>query len=248
MLACRNDLVTLENFSYGDTPTEEAVHDIDEGTTCGGKEIEVSVYELSGRHDVRDLVVKTLLTYFELEGILQSTGPKYTEYKFQPQRPSLEFFSNSITERAQFLRSVLKFARKGKTWLTIDVAAASERLMQPRERIIAALTILTNAETSYCKLPECDLVTKYSNVLLTWRVWSIRYRKSLRMREEQDIARLRRVISLAESPGCYTENLLKYFGEEHDKCGHCGRCQGKPQQVLPLSTGAVISTADRRSC
>ncbi|TWU17833.1 RecQ family ATP-dependent DNA helicase [Bythopirellula polymerisocia] len=245
MLACRNDLVTLENFSYGDTPTELAVRDLTKELLSGGEEIEVSVYELSGRYDVRDLVVKTLLTYLELEGILQSTGPKYTEYKFQPQRPSLEVLQQFDDERAQFLRSVLQLARKGRTWLTIDVAAASERLVQPRERIVAALDYLDQ---------RGDIVLQTAGVRFGYKVLKRvadleglvhSIQEKFEMREEQDIDRLRRVISLVESPGCYTDNLLEYFGEEHGKCGHCGRCQGAPQQVLPLSTGAAISTADR---
>ncbi len=142
MLACRDDLVTLENFTYGDTPTKEAVRTLTQELLAGGDEIEVSVYDLSAHHDVRDLVVKTLLTYLELEGILHSTGPKYTEYKFQPQRSSREILEQFDADRANFLRSVLQLARKGKTWFTIDVAAASERLAQPRNRIVAALDYL----------------------------------------------------------------------------------------------------------
>ena len=128
MLACRDDLVTLENFVYGDTPTEEAVRALTRELLADGDEVEVSVYDLSGRHDVRDLVVKTLLTYLELEGVLRSTGPKYTEYKFQPLKPSQEILHQFDAERSQFLRSVFQLARKENTWLTIDVSAASERL------------------------------------------------------------------------------------------------------------------------
>ncbi|QEG34371.1 RecQ family ATP-dependent DNA helicase [Bythopirellula goksoeyrii] len=245
MLACRDDLVTLENFSYGDTPTEEGVRELTRELLAGRDEIEVSVYDLSGRHDVRDLVVKTLLTYLELEGVLQSTGPKYTEYKFQPLRPSQTILEQFNAERADFLRSIFKLARKGKTWLTIDVAAASERLSESRERIVAALDYLDQ---------RGDILLQASGVRFGYRVVKrvadledlVRtMQEKFEQREEQDIARLRKVVSLVECPGCYTRYLLDYFGEDRDDCGHCGRCQGNPQQTLPRAQYSKITDRDR---
>ena len=86
LLACADDVVTLENFTYGDTPTRRpSLH------WCGdvlgrGQLFDVSEHELSALYDVRPLVVKTLLTYLELEDVLQATSPFYSEYKFQPQK------------------------------------------------------------------------------------------------------------------------------------------------------------------
>ena len=102
----------------------------------------MSVYDLAQRHDVRDLVVKTLLTYLELEGVLHSTGPFYTEFKFQPLAASAEILKKFDADRADFLRSVLQLAKKGRTWFSLDADAASRALGQPRERIIAALDYL----------------------------------------------------------------------------------------------------------
>jgi ATP-dependent DNA helicase RecQ len=47
-------------------------------------------------------------------------------------------------------------------------------------------------------------------------------------RERQDIARIRRVLSLAEHQGCRTAYLLDYFGEALGTCGHCDRCLSEP--------------------
>jgi ATP-dependent DNA helicase RecQ len=65
-------------------------------------------------------------------------------------------------------------------------------------------------------------------------------------REENDIARLRKVIELSECSGCYTRYLLEYFGEKRDNCRHCSRCQGAPRQVLQRSTVAGVGDADRK--
>jgi len=93
--------------------------------------LELSVYELSARHDVRDLVVKTLLTYLELEGILQPTGAIYTQYKFQPQRPSAEILGRFNPARAKFIGDIFRQSKAGKTWFSIDVAQAALTLAQP---------------------------------------------------------------------------------------------------------------------
>ncbi len=139
LLACADDVTTLENFTYGDTPTRQAIAGlVDEVLGASGSDgaaaeksaeetIELALYELSGRHDVRDLVVKTLMTYLELEGILQPTGAVYTEYKFKPQRPSAQILARFDADRAQFVASLFKQARPGKTWFAIDVAQAALR-------------------------------------------------------------------------------------------------------------------------
>ena len=115
MLASANDVVTLENFSYGDTPEAETVGEFTRHIFAAGETFDISEYELSNRFDVRQLVAKTLLTYLELEGSLASTGPFYSEYKFQPQCSSSEMLAGVSGEEAQFLRGVFRHARKGRT-------------------------------------------------------------------------------------------------------------------------------------
>ena len=46
--------------------------------------------ESSGCSDIRPLVVKTLLTYLELDNVIHSTGPFYSGLKFQPEKTSQE--------------------------------------------------------------------------------------------------------------------------------------------------------------
>ena len=69
---------------------------------------------------MRPLVIETLLTYLELDGILQSTGPFYNEYKFQPLRGSAEMLARFDEDRRRFLKKVLAQARKARdvvrTW------------------------------------------------------------------------------------------------------------------------------------
>jgi len=58
--------VTLENFTFGDTPTSESVANLLDEVLGLGPVFDVSVYELSSR-TIFAALVQTLLTYLELE-------------------------------------------------------------------------------------------------------------------------------------------------------------------------------------
>jgi ATP-dependent DNA helicase RecQ len=237
MLACADDVVTLENFTYGDTPEPHTVAAIVDKLLDQGEEFDISVFDLAQRHDVRDLVVKTLLTYLELEGVLQSSGSFFTEFKFQPLRPSAEILAKFDTARADFLRRVFAAAKRGRTWFTLDADAASRKLAQPRERIVAALDYLEQ---------QGDFVVEAIGVRQGYRrleqpadrqALVATLAERFLEREAQDIARVESVVSLAEHDGCLTRHLLEYFGETRGDCGHCSRCDGEPARPLPGTNG-----------
>jgi ATP-dependent DNA helicase RecQ len=250
MLACADDIVTLENFSYGDTPDAASVAAITDELLGQGDEFDLSIYALAQRHDVRDLVVKTLITYLELDGILQSLGSFYSEFKFQPQRSSAEILAQFDAERAAFLRSVLACAKFGKTWFTLDADAAARKLNQPRERIVASLNYLEE---------RGDMIVETAGPRQRYRRLQMpRDRAALveslaerfLEREANDVARVESVVALAEQPGCVTCFLLEYFGESREACGHCSGCAGEKRQLLsrpePWDPDAADLAAVRR--
>ena len=69
MLVCLDDLNVLENFVYGDTPTLSAIQSLLDDIFGLGHEFDVGYAELSSQHDIRILVVRTLLAYLELDGL-----------------------------------------------------------------------------------------------------------------------------------------------------------------------------------
>jgi ATP-dependent DNA helicase RecQ len=244
MLACADDVVTIENFTYGDTPEPETVAAIVDELLNQSMEFDISVYDLAQRHDVRDLVVRTLLTYLELEGVLRSAGSFYTEFKIQTLRSSAEILAKFDAVRAEFLRGVFALAKRGYTWFTLDADAASRQLRQPRERIVAALDYLEQ---------QGDLVVEASGVRQGFRrLEQPADRHSLVAtlaerfleRESHDIARARSVVALAEHGGCLTKYLLEYFGESRSDCGHCSRCVGESARRLPRSAELTTSQLD----
>ncbi len=220
------DLVTLENFVHGDTPDEDMVRACIDHLLEQEQYFSCSVYELGGLFDMRPLVIKTLLTYLELEGVIKSTGPFYAEYKFKPCKPSAQILARFDTERQAFLRTLFSCAVKKQVWFTIDLDEAAQKTGSPRKRIITALDYLEQ---------KGDMTLQVSGPRLGFRrldtgdrdIDALKEKLVRRFvqREENDLHRLQLVVDLVNHPGCKTRFLLTYFGEDlEDNCGHCSFC------------------------
>jgi ATP-dependent DNA helicase RecQ len=234
VFVCPQDRITLENFIFGDTPTQEAVTGLVNDVLGRGETFDVSPYELSADYDTGPLVVKTLLTYLELMGVIAATGPFYNEYKFQAHRTSAEILKDYDAARAAFLRRVFSHAKKARTWLSLDVAAAAQATGERRERIVAALNYLE--ETGDLTLQVAGARQGYRLVRRPKDVAVLATRLYERFadRERRDADRLDMVLQLAQHDGCRTRRLATYFGDaDRPDCGHCDWCLGERPGRLP---------------
>lgn len=234
LFACSEDMLTLGNFTYGDTPTAEAIAGLLAELLGLGSTFDVSAYDLAQRHDIRQLVVQTLMTYLELEGLLEATGPFYSECKFRPLRSSGEILAQYDPDRAAFLRQVFRQSRQGKIWFSLDVPEVASNLGEPRERISAALNHLE--EKGDIELQLAGLRQGYRRTSIDPDLDELRERLVARFldRERRDVARVHSVLEYAQADGCLTGRLLHYFGETlAGACGHCARCLGEPPLRLP---------------
>ncbi|MBB5350306.1 ATP-dependent DNA helicase RecQ [Haloferula luteola] len=235
MLACGDDLVTLENFTYGDTPTSEAVRHLVDHVLRLGHEFDVSVYELSTVNDIRPLVVTTLLTYLELEGIVMATKPFYATYAVRLLRDFEGLLAGYDARRKTFLRKIFSAAKDGRSWLTFELDQVAATTAESRERIVAALTYLEEAG---------DVILKKSGVRQGYRLLredmrvrdvADRLEARFHQREQADLDRLRQVVDLVEGAECLTAGVTRHFGEVLRNCGHCDRCRGRLATPLPRS-------------
>ena len=99
LLACPADVPTLENFAYGDTPTLDALKSVVTALLDAGPTFDVSLIEMSNRHDIRPLVLRTVLTYLELLGVLRQGTPFYAGYEAKPLVPLGEILARFSGER-----------------------------------------------------------------------------------------------------------------------------------------------------
>lgn len=227
MLLCLGDLNQLENFAFGDVPTRTAVERLVAQVFSHEPDFNVSYYELSGLCDIRLLVVRTLLTYLELDGFLAGGTPFYSEYRFQPERTSGEILAEFEGERRQFLERLLRLSRKARTWFTIDVDEAAQALASSRDRVVRALDYL--GERGWLKLETAGIRYRYRKLRSPPDLSALAGSLHARCldRQQREIARLEQVVEFAGQSGCQVASLCGYFGENRTvRCGHCTRCLG----------------------
>jgi ATP-dependent DNA helicase RecQ len=227
LLACGDDLIVLQNFIHGDTPEMSGLRLVVDHLLRQGREFEISRYELSRSSDVRQLVLETIITYLEQDNLLEPLGAIYTTYQVSFHHSEDRILAGYSGERQRFLKNLFATGRKGRKWLTLDVAAAAEELDQPRDRILKALGHLADAG---------DIELKPAGVRHRFRLLDGAANRRppeiiswlgdvFSKREARDLDRLKEVTRLAEHPGCTTRALMHYFGESlAQDCGHCGNC------------------------
>jgi ATP-dependent DNA helicase RecQ len=236
MFVCPDDLNRLENFVYGDTPTEWAVRGLVRHLFAQGDDFALGVIELANEFDVRPLVVTTLLTYLELDGYLEGGTPFYANYAFQPLAKSAEILANFEGERRQFLAAVFRQAKKAKTWFHIDLDAAGRAAGAPRERVMRALDYL--AERGMLTVKADGLRHRYRRLREPKDVDALsgELHRRTQQRETREIARLNQVMELAGHDGCQASRLGAHFGEPlAEPCGCCSWCANgqRPARLLP---------------
>ena len=233
MFLCADDLNVLENFVYGDTPSVAAVRGLVEELFRLGQEFDVSLHTLAGEFDIRPIVIRTLLTYLELDGYLQEGTPFYSKYQFQPNISSAEMLAHFEAERQEFLRKLLSTAEKAKVWFTIDLERAAQKTGSPRDRIVRALDYL--AEQGWLQL-KVEGVRNRFRVLkqpADRAALAVDLHRRILDRETREIGRLQQVLAWAGHDGCQIARLCEHFGEKLGRnCGHCSRClNGRPIAV-----------------
>ena len=234
LFACRDDVPTLENFAFGDTPTPEAIAGLldDVFAHAQGEQFAVSEYELSSRHDVRPLVLKTILTYLELDGFLEQGTPFYAGYSVRPASGEWDdVFATFDADRADFLRRVLASGKEGRIWTGVDPDAVPG---EERERVVKALGYLE--QQGLVELKVADVRQRFTLLEQPPSLDELRDRLAERFdrREQSEAERIERVVALVEHDGCQVQSLVGYFGETRaEPCGHCTFCLTGVAQKLP---------------
>ncbi|MGZ0170828.1 MAG: RecQ family ATP-dependent DNA helicase [Planctomycetales bacterium] len=225
MLFCATDLNTLENFIFGDTPERDSVAGLVETMLESDDEIAISQIALAKRVDMRPLVMRTLITYLEIDGWIQETTPIYSQYQFIPLQPSEQILSNFDDKRRQFLLTVFKQVTKAKKWCTVDIDQAARETGSDRMRVVKAFDYL--AEKGMIELKPGGLMHRYRRLKRPDDSAAVIDDLCDRMkrREKRDLERLGDVIDQATGEGCQVSRLGAYFGEPLESgCGHCSRC------------------------
>ena len=234
LLACPDDVATLENFVYGDTPTPESLRGFIEEILSLGSEFSIKETDLSTRHDLRSLVMRTALTYLELGGVLQQGTPYYAGYEVRPHESLTAIYAAFGDKASKFLRQLFSTAKHGRIWIKIDPDEAMEKLGCPRENVVRAMEMLE--QKNVAQVRAADARQRYARLRdeedAEALVADLQQRFALR--EKAEIKRIGDVLKLVEYPGCQTNALVRYFGEKRPQpCGHCSFCVTQEAAKLP---------------
>ncbi len=229
-----DDRVVLENFAYGDTPGIGSVRRFVEFLVGQPEQFFVSYYSLAYETDMRDSVVRTLLTYLELQEIIQGTAPRYETYRFKPKISSTDILKHFEGERRQFASSVLTMTVKKKIWFEISLPQAANRLQCDRVRIVKMLDFF--AEQGWIELEVSGLVFGYRKLKPITDIDSLAqdlYQVALD-REIGELTRLEELYQLMCADSCQSAALSQHFGQPlASECGHCSVCEGTGIAELP---------------
>ena len=196
MLACADDCIVLENFTFGDTPTPQAIRQLLDHLMLSGGEFDVSMYDLSHATDIRPLVIETVITNLELDGVLRPLGSFYSSYQFRFLQPEQRILSGHKPDRQAFLRRLFAAGKRGTKWITLSPDEAAASLEEPRDRILKALTWLQESG---------EIELKPSGSRQKYRLSEDAHRRDVKEitkkmqqlfadRERRDVERLRQVI------------------------------------------------------
>jgi len=244
LLACADDRIVLDNFTYGDTPTPQAIrHLLDELLSSGASaaasvagEFDISIYDLAQATDIRPLVIETVLTHLELGGVLRPLGSFYASYQFRLLKTESVVLAEHTPDRQAFLKRLLHAGKRGTKWTTLHPDEAVVALDEPRDRILKALTWL--ADSGHIELKPSgsrqryrlagDPATRDPEQLNQSMQASMQ--ELFAVRESRDLERLQGVLDFAGHRGCLTLRLLQYFGEASGDeavagCGNCTSCR-----------------------
>lgn len=246
LFACPDDVTTLENFVYGDTPDDSSLRGLLDELLRGDGDIDIAIYDLSRRFDMRQLVVSTLLTRLELAGVIRAEGHYYGNIRFAPKGDSRHILSHYPDQQADFLKKVFTCCSKAKKWITLDMDRAVATTGRDRNVVLRALESLESKGLAELQLagyrqkfrrleacPDIDRLTK-------------EMAESFETHERVEIERIHRMLHYAQARRCLTAELLGYFGETIDACGHCGVCLGQPSRELPPRQSPGVENGDLR--
>ena len=240
VLACPDDVPVLENFAYGDTPSREALAALLGELLAGGPgdELVVAEYDTSARFDVRPLVLKTLLTYLELAGLLRQGTPFHAGYRIRPLGDAGfgELFAGFDPARSRFLHRIVAAGKQGRIWTTLAPDTVAATLGEERSRVVAALGYLE--DQGLVELQPAEPRQRYAVLAVAGDEAALVDEMLVRFerREAAEIERIQRVLALVTADECQVRVLVAYFGEERPEvCGHCSHCLSGRAEMPPAS-------------
>lgn len=248
LLANADNLNVLENFVYGDTPEQNAIQTVLEQIKAEADEHngqwETQLTPLSNATNIRQLPLKTLLVYLQINGVLQPLYSYYADYRFKLLMDENALCQLFDGERQSFVKALLATSQKAKIWSTVDFDKLFAQYGAQRSRAIAALDYFN--EKQYIQLESKQMTEVYRLLQSNFDAHqgAVALYNLFKAKEQSEVARIHNMLGFFQSDTCLSKTLAEHFGDHQltGPCGHCSVCNGfvatlpKPAELPPLSS------------
>lgn len=232
LLANQNGVSTLENFVYGDTPEAEEIGYVIDQAQQSAPQWEVVLSRLSSECNIRQLPLKTLLVYMEIEQVISAQYSYFADYRFKFLADKQYIIDQFNPERRQFVQALFNCSPQARTWCQVDFDTLWQQCQGERSRAIAALDYFN--EKGWIEL-ESKLMTEVYRVQPSTNSANLvsKLANLFKEKEASDIGRIHHLLSFFQSERCLSAKLAEYFNDQNapEQCGHCSVCRGKVAQL-----------------
>ncbi|MGK5093942.1 RecQ family ATP-dependent DNA helicase [Deltaproteobacteria bacterium TL4] len=228
IMANRDNVNVLENFIYGDTPEKKAIRQLlqliqqNEGFLW-----EIKPFSLSNEVNIRQLPLKTLLVYLDLEGVIRPKFTYFEKYSFKYRLNAQSIIQQFQGERSQFVSAIFKQCYEKTVWTLVDIQAIVNNYATDRQRVITALEYFE--EKGWIELQSEQAVEVFDIMTQAFDLEQLSEKMYhlFQKKEEHEIHRIHQMVSFFESSSCLSHLLAQYFGEHRpqENCGHCSVCK-----------------------
>ncbi len=257
VLANRQGLNVLENFVYGDTPDVEAISAVIKEIAEQGAQgqWEVMMTRLSRDTNVRQLPLKTLLVYLELQGVIEPKYSYFADYRFKTLISVEAIMSNFSGERRAFVEALFSASPKSRTWHTVDFDALWQINQSIRARAVTALDYF--ADKGWIVLESKQMTEVYQVHQLARCQGSEAEHLAQQLhqlfitKEMAEIKRVHALLDLFATSRCLSQRLAHYFADVKapQHCGHCSVCRGEIAQLpSPAPLAPLVLSDIERDC
>ena len=229
LLANKNGLSTLENFVYGDTPDNIAIHSVLEQIYQHEQQWETMLNQLSRETNIRQLPLKTLLVYLELAGVIEPKYSFFADYRFKFIRSKDQILNQFHGERRDFVETIFQCSPQARVWCQIDFETLWNHFQADRQRVIAAMDYFH--EQGWIELESKQITDVYAvkNTTLDIHTQSEQLTELFKIKENNEVERLAQMLNFFEADTCLSSRLASYFADDKapTQCGHCSVCRGE---------------------
>jgi len=228
LLLSEEDIPTLETFAIGDFPEKDLVEKLLIDILEQDEKFALKLTGFANSHDMKQIVVKTILTQLELKGHIEELTPVYSKASFKYLKTKTEIVNLFPSEKRDFLKTFLSYGDEKKIWTYIEIDKVIEKMGIDRKKVIDVLDFLD--QKSLIEL-------KMSNLINQFRF--LDKKKSLSEKEsliedvcqttdshlEKQLNRITDLIGFFTNEKCIHNSIASYFETPLEgSCGHCSFC------------------------